>query len=184
MTYGEGRDKALMLLDEYEADGEADEDILAKLPALFDMAQKKVAQIKHIPALYVPERAPGQIAYPMPPDFMELRCIWRDGERATRRYRWRQGMLLLPESDRGLIQVEYAKIPATIPDDVGDEYTFEVAEDAAQCMPPLAAANILLSDLVQDATPLLQMYQLMVADLVTELPGDSGRLRQSFYRGM
>ena len=50
MTFGEGKDKVYMLLDEHSAGGSVDhdEDIEMKMAGFFDICQKNLAQIRRI----------------------------------------------------------------------------------------------------------------------------------------
>lgn len=181
MTLGEGKRKVLMLIDEYSSGGAitVDEDIEAKMADFFDQAQKQVAQIKRITRLHKVERLPGVTDYAMPKDYLSLKAVWRDGE-ITGRYRWRNGKLVIPADDSALVEVEYFAAPATIGPDTPDNYAFEVAEDAAQCMPYFVAAQQLVVDLVVDYSALLQLYQLMLNSLDTR--GHGVELVNRFYR--
>lgn len=187
MTLGEGKNKVYMLLDEHSAGGEVehDADIELKMVWFFDIAQKMVAQIKRIVKQRKITPVSGKTEYAMPSDFMGVYRVWRDGRPATDRYMWRgDNKIVIPGRDAGReILVEYFAIPATIPADAGDEYEFEVAEDAAQCMPYYVAAQQLLPDLVMDYNGMLTMYQMHVGQLDTTIPGQGARLTNTFYRG-
>ncbi len=185
MTLGEGKARVYMLLDEHSAGGEVDHDadIEAKMTRFFDIAQKQLAQIKKIVKTKNITPRPGTEAYAMPGDMMGLYRIWRDGKTVTGRYAFRGGKILIPERDAGReFVIEYFAIPATIPEDAGDEYEFELPEDACSCMPYYVAAQQLLPDLVMDYSAMLSMYQLSVQNLSTAIPGDNHRLTQAFYR--
>ena len=73
-------------------------------------------------------------------------------------------------------------MPETIDPDADDDYEFEIAEDACECMPYYVAAQQLLPDLVMDYSGMLQMYSQAVAMLDTTRPGENGRLAQTFFR--
>ena len=186
MTLGEAKNKVYMLLDEHSAGGEIehDEDIELKMTAFFDTAQKLLSQVKRILRVKTIVPEPGRTEYAMPADFRSAYRIWRDGKIATNAYHWRRGRLVVPSGDRaGTIQVEYFAFPATIPADAPDSYEFEIAPDAAECMPYYVAAQQLLPDLVMDYAGMLQMYSLMVGQLDTGVPGENQRLTNAFYRG-
>ena len=185
MTLGEGKNKVYMLLDEHSAGGEIehDEDIEAKMTAFFDTAQKLVSQVKRILRMREISPEPGRTEYAMPADFRSVYRIWRDGKIANSTYHWRRGRLIVPEGDgAGKILVEYFAFPATIPADASDDYEFEVAPDAAECMPYYVAAQQLLPDLVMDYSGMLAMYNLMINQLDRSIPGETPRVRQSLYR--
>lgn len=186
MTLGEAKDKVYMLLDEHSAGGEVehDQDIELKMNRFFDMAQKQLSQIKKIVKIRRFTAVSGRTEYTMPSDFRSVYRVWRDGSPATGRYRWRGGRLLVPERDAGReITVEYFADPATIDADADDEYEFEIAEDAAECMPYFVAAQQLLPDLVMDYSGMLQMYNMAVGMLDTTIPGENMKISQSFFGG-
>ena len=185
MTLGEAKANVYMLLDEYSNGGavEEDEDLEMKMTAFFDIAQKELASIKKIMRVYRVEREAGKTEYEMPEDFSALFKIWENGENATRQYNWRGGKLQIPESVRGEVEVEYYAMPKTIPENAPDEYKFEIAEDAAQCMPFYVAAQQLLTDIVTDSAALLNIYYRKLSMLTTTVPGTgSATVRQSFFR--
>ena len=181
MTLAEGKRKVLMLIDEYSSGGDVtvDEDIEAKMADFFDQAQKQVAQVKRLVKLVPIEREEGVTDYAMPSDFLSLKAVWRDGA-VTGRYRWRAGKLVIPAGDTAAVEVEYFASPATIGPDTPDDYEFEVAPDAAECMPYFVAAQQLIVDLVVDYAALLQLYQLMLNTLDTR--GSGVELVNTFYR--
>ena len=186
MTLGEAKDKVYMLLDEHSAGGvvEHDRDLELKMAYFFDIAQKLLSQVKRIVRYKTVTPVRGRTEYPMPADFRSVYRIWRDGKIATTRYHWRKGRMIVPEGDGAReILVEYFAFPATIPADASDDYEFEVAPDAAECMPYYVAAQQLLPDLVMDYSGMLAMYSMAVQTLDTSIPGESGRMAQTFFRG-
>lgn len=210
MTLGEGRRKVLMLIDEYSSGGvrTEDKDIDVRMTDFFDLAQKDICGRKRLIRSFVPgpeeeipsegegeaareETAPtqletlaesmGRVACPAPDNFGQVFRVWRDGK-LTRGYPWSGKHILLPREEVGRVVVEYFAIPAAIPQDAGDDYEFEVEEDAAACMPYFVAAQQLLVDLVVDYTPLMEIYERMTAMLDTRLPQAGGNgVRQAFY---
>ena len=185
MTLGEAKNKVYMLLDEHSAGGEIehDEDIELKMTYFFDIAQKLLAQVKKIVKVKTVVPVPEKTEYAMPLDFRNVYRIWRDGVPATSRYHWRRCRMLVPASDSAReIVVEYFAIPATISPEEGDDYEFELPEDACACMPYYVAAQQLLPDLVMDYRAMLEMYNQAVSRLDTSLPGENVRIDQRFYR--
>lgn len=167
MTFGEGKNKVYKLLDEYSSGGEVevDEDIEKKMADLFDIAQKRIARIERITAVKTINRKDGQTEYKMPETFSGLRRVWRDGK-PTKRYRWKNGKLVIPTNDTATtIEVEFYKTPETITDETGEDYEFEVSEDAAQLMPFYVAAQNLFADLMIDYTPYLNEWEKGLAEL-------------------
>jgi len=186
MTLGEGKAKVYMLLDEYSNGGvvDSDEDIDMKMTAFFDIAQKELAQIRRILKIHRVEREAGKRLYGLPKDFTAVWKIWVDGKDRTKAVEWRAGQMVIPEETEGEVELEYFAMPATIPEDAPDDYEFEIAEEAAQCMPFYVAAQQLLADIVTDSAALLNIYYRKVQLLNTAVPGvNTGRVRQSFFRG-
>lgn len=186
MTLGEAKDKVYMLLDEHSAGGEIehDQDIELKMTRFFDMAQKQLSQIKKIIKVRKFTADGSSTEYAMPADFRSVYRIWKDGKPVTAKYRWRGGKLVIPERDAPCeITVEYAANPGTIDADADDDYEFEIAEDAAECVPYFVAAQQLLPDLVMDYGGMLNMYQMAVGSLDTTVPGENTRIAQTFYGG-
>lgn len=184
MTLGEAKNKVYMLLDEHSAGGEIehDEDIELKMTSFFDTAQKQLAQIKKIIKARKITAAAGRTEYALPGDLIGVYRVWRDGKSATGRYRFRSGKIIIPERDAGSeILVEYYAMPETIPDDASDDYEFEIAADACECMPFYVAAQQLLPDLVMDYSGMLAMYDRAVGLLQTEQPGENNRIGQTFF---
>ncbi len=186
MTLGEAKDKVYMLLDEHSAGGvvEHDRDLELKMAYFFDIAQKLLSQVKRIVRYKTVTPVRGRTEYPMPADFRSVYRIWRDGKIATTRYHWRKGRMIVPEGDGAReILVEYFADPRPIPPDAEDGYEFEIASDAAECMPYYVAAQHLLPDLVMDYSGMLRMFDRAVSMLDTGLPGENVRVAQTFYRG-
>ncbi len=184
MTMGEAKALVYMLLDEYSTGGEVtrDPDMELKMAGFFDIAQKQLARRRRLLRSRKLRPQPDREEYAMPEDFWQLYRIWLDGKPATGRYRWRGNRLLVPARDAGReLLVEYFAMPATIPADAGDEYAFELPEDACACMPYYVAAQQLLPDLVLDYSAMLRMYEAAAAGLDTPVPGETTRVWQKFY---
>ena len=184
MTLGDGKRKVLMLLDEYSAGGQrtADADIDKKMNDFFDMAQKDMAQ--HQKIVHSCEVVPDGSGRwcELPKDCVKVCRIWKDGRPVMRPI---IGGKLVPErADTGALTVEYYARPATIREDTGDGYEFEVSEEAANCLPYFVAAQHLMPDLVVDYSAFLNMYFQMKAALDVSMPeANSGGIRQSLFRG-
>ena len=187
MTLGEGKRKVLKLLDEYSAGGtvSADEDVKSKMNDFFDIAQKDVAQHKKIVRSVTVTAAGGSEMqfFDLPKDCMAVFRTWK-GEKLTGNFAEIGGRLALSAKTRGTFTVEYFAIPATITEATGDEYEFEVSEDAANCLPYFVAAQHLMSDLVIDYSAFYNIYLTMRAALDTSLPGSGrGSVRQALFGG-
>lgn len=182
MTLEEGKRKVYMLLDEYSSGGALtrDADIEAKMADFFDIAQKQAAEIKKIRRMYAIERKAGQTAYPMPGDFLKLVRVWK-GDMVTKAFLWKGNSIIIPESEKAPIEIEYFALPATIDPATPDSYEFEVGEDAAKALPYFVASQQLISDLVMDYGALYAIYRNMLDTLVSS-DGLSYELCNSFYR--
>ena len=184
MTLEEGKRKVYMLMDEYSSGGTItpDMDIENKMADFFDTAQKQVCAIKPIRKITDLEREEGQTEYAMPADFRKLCCIWRNGKK-TRRYVWRGGKLIVPESDSAEIQIEYFAYPQTITPETPDSYEFEVAEDAAQACPFFVASQQLISDLVLDYQALRNEWIAALQMLTPDETAGGVTLQQVVFAG-
>lgn len=185
MTLGEGKQKVYMLLDEWSSGGEItkDPDIELKMIPFFDTAQKRVAKVERLVKVMSVKRKEGKTEYSMPGDFAGLVAVWRDGE-PTRRYRWKAGKLVIPESDTAAVEVEYYRTPETISEDAGDDYDFEVSDEAAELLPFYVATQNLFPDLMIDYTPYLLEWEKMLQELEKKQAERGGGLRfvNTFYR--
>lgn len=185
MTLDEGKRKVYELLDEYTSGGQIaiDTDIEKKLPDLFDIAQKKIAQLQKIVRLTEVERVEDTEEYALPDDCMRLWRVWYDGEVRNGLFRMKGTKIVIPAAYTAAVELEYFAYPATIGPATEDSYEFEVREDGAQAMPFFVAGMVLSSDLVQDPNIYLTMWQMMLQDLDTELPGmGNAPMRNRFFR--
>ena len=189
MNLGDGKRKALMILDEYSSGGEitVDEDINNKMADFFDIGQKDILNVSPIIKetvidFSVGTESQGQILCSLPSDFKSFFRIWKNGKRVSL-YPMRQGKLAAPLGSTGTILVEYTAYPQTINSSTPDEYEFEVSEAAANCLPFFVASQQLITDLVVDYSAIWQMYVALRSQLSPELPsGGSGGVRQTFFR--
>ena len=182
MNLGEAKAKALKLMDEYSSRGARvnDPDLEAKLPALFDIAQKQLAQIKKIVRRYKVPVAAGVTDYPMPEDYAGLRRLWVDGKPGAAGT-WFGDVLVLDAQESRTIMVEYNACPADIPDDAPDSYEFEIARDAQECMPYWVAAQPFIADnFVVNYQDLMGIYDRMAAALDTRIPGSAAAVKMGW----
>ena len=188
MTLGEGKRKVRKLLDEYSSGGEitVDEDIENRMTDLFDLGQKDIAQVKKIYRVATLQLSGGEgiQLYDLPKDMLALVGIRCDGE-LTGRYEIIGGKLLAEGDDRSLLLLEYTALPATIPEDAGDDYALEVAEDAANCIPYYVAAHCLMTEPVTDFSPYWQIYLQKKAQMspTVHRSGAGSGVRQALFRG-
>lgn len=158
MTLEDGKIKAGILLDEYD-NSMVDPDAEAKMPSLFDMAQKIIADLQPIVKTYTVTPVTGTRFYPMPADFERAIRVWK-GDKVVDR-QWIGRSILTTDK----VTVEYAAAPETINEDTDDTYAFEVGEIACQAMPFFVAANCIVTDLVQNPNPLLNQWTLRLEEI-------------------
>lgn len=158
MTLEDGKTKVAILLDEYD-NSVIDPDAEGKMPSLFDMAQKIIADLQPITRTVEIDPEPGIWVHPMPADFERAINVWQNGKTVERRW---IGRSIISED---AVTVEYAAAPATINGDTDDTYAFEISEIACQAMPFFVAANCIVTDLVQNPNPLLNQWTLRLEEI-------------------
>ena len=182
MTLGEGKRRVLMLLDEYSSGGTLtlNEDLSVRMNDFFDLAQKDMAAWQPI----VRRReltldGTGRTA--LPEDVKSVICVRRGGIRASR-YEVLDGKILSRPGDCSVLTLDYAARPAPITAETGDDYEFEVSEDAANCLPLFVAAQQLIADVTVDYGAFYNLYLQMRGTLPRAAQAPGG-VRQTFYRG-
>lgn len=185
MTLGEAKRKVLMLIDEYSSGGTitVDNDIDKKMADFFDIAQKKICNIKPIVKVFIPILVSDVFEYDLPHDFKKVFRIWVDG-RVFNNFIIIGGKIKIPSTFLNKqIEIEYIANPLTIDDSASDDYVFQVVDDCAECLPYYVAAQQLIVDLVVDYQPLMEMYDRMVSELDFDVGLiKQSSIRQSFYR--
>lgn len=182
MTLGEGKRKVLMLLDEYSSGGElsADEDIMLKMNDFFDIAQRDIVQWQPI-IRRTDVTLSGDGSDELPEDVERVLKIKKNGVRAPR-YEIIDGWIIYNEGDTSTISLDYIARPQKITPETEDSYTFEVGEEAANCMPFFVAAQQLVADLVVDYGAFYNMYLQMRNMLPRSTGLSGGEFRQALYR--
>lgn len=182
MTLGEGKRRVLMLLDEYSSGGAItlNEDLSVRMNDFFDLAQKDVAAWQ--PILRRRELTlDGTGRTALPEDVKSVLYVRKDGRR-TLRYEVLDGEVLSRPGDRSVLTLDYVAQPASITAETGDDYTFEVSEDAANCLPLFVAAQQLIADVVVDYGAFYNLYLQMRGMLPRAAQTPFG-VRQAFYGG-
>ena len=178
MTLEQGENAVLKLMDEYGDGSQPDGELVARMPELFDMAQKQLAQIQRI--VRTAEITAESREYTLPEDCAKVFRVW-EGDETTRRWVQR-GKTLLFSSPKARM-LEYFATPETITEDTVETYEFEISEEAAACMPFFVAASLLSTDMVQPGGELTRLYNTMLAALDIGLPrNDIGGVKQSLWR--
>lgn len=177
MTLYQAEMTVLKLMDEY-SDSMPDPELMARMPELFDMVQKQLAQIQRI--IRTASISAESAEYPLPADCAKVFRVWEGGE-LCRKWRQKGKTLLFRKAEAR--ELEYFATPQTITEDTSDTYEFEISEEAAACMPPFVAGSLLAADMVQDGRQLMSIYSTMVAALDTGLPrSDEGGVKQTLWR--
>ena len=178
MTLEQGENAVLKLMDEYGDGSQPDGELVARMPELFDMAQKQLAQLQRI--VRTAEIGAESREYPLPEDCAKVFRVW-EGDETTRKWVQR-GKTLLFSSPKARM-LEYFATPETITEDTVETYEFEISEEAAACMPFFVAASLLSTDMVQPGGELMRLYNTMLAALDIGLPrNDRGGVKQSLWR--
>ncbi len=181
MTLGEAKRRVLMLLDEYSAGGEisVDADVNAKMNDFFDMAQRDAATWQPIVRRVV-LLLDGTGSMDLPGDVSRVIRVRRNGV-CVPGYEIVDGKLFAPEGDQSQLTLDYIASPEKITPDTADEYSFEVSDEAANCLPFFVAAQQLIADLVVDYGAFYNLYLQMRAMLPRSTVIAGGQ-RQSLYR--
>ena len=182
MTLGEGKRRVLMLLDEYSSGGALtlNEDLSARMNDFFDIAQKDVAAWQPI----VRRRElllDGTGCTALPEGVKSVLRVRKDGRRASC-YEILDGKVLSQPGDCSALTLDYIAQPASITPETGDDYEFEVSEDAANCLPLFVAAQQLIADVTVDYGAFYNLYLQMRGMLPRAAPALGG-VRQAFYGG-
>lgn len=182
MTLGEGKRKALMLLDAYSLDGvlTADADVSARMNDFFDMAQRDVSAWQPIVRrARLTLDGTGEMA--LPSDVQRVLRIRRGGKTA-KDCEAVDGKLLFRRGDTSTVTLDYIAAAQPITPETPDDYVFEVSADAANCLPYFVAAQQLVADLVVDYGAFYNMYLQMRA-LLPRSTLSGGAVRQTLYGG-
>ena len=181
MTLGEGKRKVLMLLDEYSSGGEiaVDADIDAKMNDCFDQAQRDVAAWQPI-VRRAGITLDGTGSAALPADVSRVIRVRKNGVRVSG-YEVVDGALLSAAGDTSALSLDYIASPSKIAPETGDDYVFEVSEEAANCLPYFVAAQQLIADLVVDYGAFYNLYLQTRALLSRSTLLSGGSVRQGLY---
>ena len=124
------------------------------------------------------------ISYDLPSDFGDLNKVLLDGQRIIG-WEWQGKSLAIDYYARGDIEVWYYKIPADIPSDVLDGYSFELDEEAAQCIPYYAASECFRTDPqnMSVSVQLFSIYQGKMANLINRQLDGQRSVKNTLFSG-
>ena len=182
MTLGEGKRRVLMLIDEYSSGGTLtmNEDLSVRMNDFFDIAQKDIAAWQPI----VRRREltlDGTGRTELPEDVKSVLRVRKGGKR-TPRYEVIDGRILSRPGDCSALTLDYIEQPASITAETGEDYEFEVSEDAANCLPLFVAAQQLIADVTVDYAAFYNLY-VQMRGMLPRAAQTPGGVRQAFYRG-
>lgn len=190
MTLGQIKDTVMMLMDQYTPDSPPtdDEETLAKLNTMIELAQVQLCQIKKREQRCMLLESQGQVdpetgmtTWPLPEDFYQLCRVTKDGEEV-----WAEiygGQITAKPGQRALVMRYYA-YPPTIDADTEDQTQLALDRDILQVLPYAVAADLLKADPSADYAAFEQKYMGLLANLdprqsrgrllVHQMPGQRG----------
>ena len=182
MTLGEGKRRVLMLIDEYSSGGvlTLNEDLSVRMNDFFDLAQKDIAAWQ--PIVRRGELALDGTGRTALPEGVKSVLRIRKGGIRTSCYEVIDGKVLSQPGDCSVLTLDYVARPASITAETGDDYEFEVSEDAANCLPLFVAAQQLIADVTVDYGAFYNLY-LQMRNMLPRGAQTPGGVRQAFYRG-
>lgn len=141
--------------------------------ALFDGAFRSRGQ--------VPDYGP-RLSHPLPPRFLRLHTLGAEGK-PFEDYRVEDGALLLPENFRGVLRAVYEAAPAPIGPETPEDAEFEVAPDAQEALPYLAASQCLVFEHPEAANYFMDLGQHLLNNLRREGAPGRSRVANSAFGG-
>ena len=188
MTYGECRDRALQLINQYTLGGQKiapsynnQEDYILRIPSLINDAQMSIADTtKGIKTSVFLDRDTAEYAahmyrFMLPEDLMSI-CghgllVITDGQAKHCSTYTRMGgdYLLVPDSIKGDIYLEYFRRPQMLPIRPADDHPLDNTADAQSAIPYFVAAMLALQDDAFAYNALLGMWNTKLS-MLSEAP--------------
>ncbi len=172
MTYKESKKQILALIEEYSPamnNLTEDEDIATRLPHLFDLAYKELAQNKKIIATKTyqeksdDEKEDKYTAYTLPSDMYQIKNVFmvnKDNKKCNADYYIvGNNKIYINDNTEGQTILEYYKYPQTIDEETEDDFYLEIDQDAQSILPYKVADDILKTDPSADYTAFATEYQ-------------------------
>lgn len=130
------------------------------------------------------------VKYTMPSDFYLLNRVVNKGNQMTytNTIDWQfegRNVIAVNYFLVGSIDIFYYAYPATIPDNVADDYEFEIDEEACQAMPYFVASQVLLDDPMNKSVgdKLYTIYQGKLANMTNAVTQGSTSIKNSLFTG-
>ncbi len=194
MTLGEGKQRAIALLDEYSNNGtllgsehRGRMDHLLRFPMFFDLAQKQAALARPLVGetlIRQGEPEEGETdwrEHPLPGGFLSLRSLTDEHGQSWELFRLTGETLALPGAFRGTLRMRYERAPETITLTTPDSAPFEVAEDAQAALPYYVASQCLLYEEPEASGFLQEQFQNLLQNLRPERPARQRRVENQLF---
>ena len=179
MTYGENKKITLALIEEYAPDLTElteDEDIANRLPFLYNLAYKELAQTKKI----IATKTYGEISdenkedrytsYSLPSDLYQIKTVFAqdsNNKSINADYYIVGNRIYINDNTPGNTVLEYYKYPQEINEETEDDFYLELDNDAQALLPYKVADDILKTDPSSDYTAFATEYQRKLQALDT-----------------
>lgn len=179
MTYGENKKITLALIEEYAPNMNAfteDEDIATRLPFLYNLAYKELAQTKKIIAtknyseIADENKEDRYTSYSLPSDLYQIKTVFAqdsNNKSINADYYIVGNKIYINDNTPGNTVLEYYKYPQEINEETEDDFYLELDNDAQSLLPYKVADDILKTDPSSDYTAFATEYQRKLQALDT-----------------
>lgn len=184
MTYGENKKITLALIEEYSPNMNnktEDEDIVLRLPFLYNLAYKELAMTKKIIAsktyseISDEQKNDRYTSYSLPSDLYQIKNVIlldEDNKPQNADYYTIQNKIYINDNSKGNTVLEYYRYPQEINEETTDDFYLEIDEDTQAILPYKVADDILKTDPSSDYTAFATEYQrkLQILDTRKNIP--------------
>ena len=179
MTYGENKKITFALIEEYAPNMTKlteDEDIANRLPFLYNLAYKELAQTKKIIATKMyseivdENKEDRYTSYSLPSDLYQIKNVFVQdsyNKSINADYYIVGNKIYINDNTPGNTVLEYYKYPQEINEETEDEFYLELDNDAQALLPYKVADDILKTDPSSDYTAFATEYQRKLQALDT-----------------
>ena len=168
MTLEEMKQKVYALIEEYSEDAEdltEDEDLMLKMNSVINSVMFEVARMKKIPAKTTMEIvfAEGEEEYEIELTDIDADIYQIDIIKGLDSIVHGKTVIF---NEEGTAKIYYFKYPTAITEDTDDSYTFELDDDALECMIYGVAGDLLKADISQaNGNIYMQRYEQLLSRL-------------------
>lgn len=179
MTYGDNKKITLALIEEYApnmTELTEDEDIANRLPFLYNLAYKELAQTKKITATKTYSEIADEskedryTSYSLPSDLYQIKTVFAqdsNNKSINADYYIVGNKIYINDNTPGNTVLEYYKYPQEINEETEDDFYLELDNDAQALLPYKVADDILKTDPSSDYTAFATEYQRKLQALDT-----------------